>query len=59
MHLPSNLAQNHGEWLQLVLAFLEENRSAEDSELPWEDIFRIYNSCQKGNEGDFADDEQS
>lgn len=59
MHLPSNLAQNQDEWLQLVLMFLEENSSAEDSELPWEDIFRIYNSCQKGNEVDFTDDEQN
>lgn len=33
MHLPSDLAQNQDEWLQLVLVFLEENSSAEDSEL--------------------------
>jgi len=33
MHLPSNLAQNQRESLQLVLVFFEENSSAEGSEL--------------------------
>jgi len=35
MHLPSNLAQNQRESLQLVLVFFEENSSAEGSELLW------------------------
>lgn len=59
MHLPSNLAQNQDEWLQLVLVFLEKiyQLKIQSCFEPREYISRIYNPFQKGNEGDLTDDE--